>query len=185
MSEKVYQEARQRMEKAIEALRAETAKLRTGRANIGMLGAIRVDYYGTQTPLNQMATLGVPDPRTITIQPWDHSALSHIERAIQSSDLGLTPNNDAKIIRIVIPSLNEERRRELVRVLKKHAEDGRVSVRNARRHANEEVKKLLKGSEITEDDEKKAEDRIQKMTDDFGKKIDEIVSAKEKDIMEV
>ncbi|MBI4212562.1 MAG: ribosome recycling factor [Deltaproteobacteria bacterium] len=177
--------AKDRMEKAIIAFRNEIAKLRTGRASLSILNDVRADYYGQSTPIAQMATLSVPDARTITIQPWDASAISAIEKAIQTSGLGLTPMNDGKLVRIVLPSLNEERRKELVKVVKKIAEEAKVSVRNARRDANEELKKRLKDKAITEDDERKGMDLIQKLTDDYSKKIDEAVVHKEKDIMEV
>jgi ribosome recycling factor len=185
MDNKVYQDTEDRMKKALEALRHEFSKMRTGRASLAMLEDVRVDYYGTQTPLNQLATLGVPDARLITIQPWDKQAAGAIEKAIQKADLGLNPVNDGKIIRLPIPPLNEERRRELVRFIKKHGEDCKVSIRNARRDANEGLKKLLKDSKITEDDEKKGLEKVQKLTDDYIKHVDETLSHKEKDIMEV
>lgn len=173
------------MKKAMDALGHELAKMRTGRASLAILDDVRVDYYGTQTPLNQMATLSIPDARTIAVQVWDASAISAVEKAIQKADLGLNPINDGKIVRLPIPPLNEERRRELVKVIRKHGEECKVSVRNARRDANEELKKLKKDSKITEDDERKGLDRIQKMTDDFIKKVEDAQAHKEKDIMEV
>lgn len=185
MDNKVFDKASERMKKSLEALRHELSKMRTGRASLSVLDDVRVDYYGTLTPINQMATLSVPDPRTIAIQPWDASAAGNIEKAIQKSDLGLNPVNDGKIIRIPIPPLNEERRRELVKVSHKYAEECKVGVRNARRDANDELKGLLKSSAITEDEERKGIERIQKMTDDATKQIDEAISHKEKDIMQV
>ena len=173
------------MKKAIEALRHELSKMRTGRATVSLLDDVKVDYYGTQTPLNQMASLTVPDPRTIVVQPWDASAVPLIEKAIQKSDLGLNPANDGKLLRVPIPQLNEERRKELVKVSKKCGEECKVSVRNARRDANEELKAAKKSSDITEDEERKAHDRIQKLTDDFIKQIEDALTHKEKDIMEV
>ncbi|MFA4875183.1 MAG: ribosome recycling factor [bacterium] len=185
MVNQVYEKTNQKMQKAMEALRNELSKLRTGRAALSVLDDIRVDYYGTLTPLKQMASLSVPDARTIAIQPWDISAASAIEKAIQKSDLGLNPANDGKVIRIPIPQLNEERRKELVKVTHKHGEECKVSMRNARRDANDELKALLKESKITEDDERKGLERVQKLTDNFTKQIDEALAHKEKDIMEV
>lgn len=185
MDTKVYDETKLRMQKAIEAFRHELAKLRTGRASISILDGIRAEYYGTFTLLGQMANLGTPDPRTIVIQPWDQSALQAIEKAIQKSDLGLNPVNDGRLIRLPIPQLNEERRRELVKIIKKHGEESKVSVRNARRDAVLALKKIKDDGKATEDDLKKGEARIQKLTDDFIKQIDEAAAHKEKDIMEV
>lgn len=185
MDEKVFNKTSERMKKAVEALRHELSKMRTGRASLNLLDDVRVDYYGTQTPLNQMASLSVPDPRTIMIQPWDASAVPLIEKAIQKADLGLNPANDGKLLRVPIPPLNEERRKELVKVSKKFGEECKVSVRNARRDANDELKALKNASDITEDDERKAHDRIQKLTDDFIKQIEGALDHKEKDIMEV
>jgi len=185
MDNVIFDKTNARMKKAIEALRHELSKMRTGRASVSLLDDVRVDYYGTQTPLNQMASLTVPDPRTIVIQPWDASAVHLIEKAIQKSDLGLNPASDGKLLRVPIPPLNEERRKELVKVSKKYGEECKVSVRNARRDANEELKAAKKSSDITEDEERKAHDRIQKLTDDFIKQIEEALTHKEKDIMEV
>ncbi len=183
--DKIVAEAKQRMDKAVEAFRHELAKLRTGRASLSLLDDVRVDYYGTLSPLNQVGTLGVPDPRTITIQPWDASAAQAIEKAILKAGLGLNPVNDGKVIRIPIPPLNEERRRELVKVLNSHAEQSKVAVRNARRDANEHLKKMQKEGEITEDDLRRGQERVQKQTDEYIKKVDEAAGHKEKDIMEV
>jgi len=185
MDNKVFDKTKQRMEKSLEALRHELSKMRTGRASLTILDDVRVDYYGTQTPLNQLASLSVPDPRTIVIQPWDASASQAIEKAIQKADLGLNPANDGKVLRLPVPPLNEERRKDLVKVIKKHGEDCKVGVRNARRDANDELKELKKASDITEDEERKAHERVQKLTDDYIKQIEETLSHKEKDIMEV
>lgn len=185
MDNSVFDKTSEKMKKAIEALRHELSRMRTGRASISVLDDVKAEYYGNLTPLNQLATLSVPDARTIAIQPWDTSAAQAIEKAIQKAGLGLNPVNDGKIIRVPIPPLNEERRRELVKVVHKFGEDCKVSVRNARRDANEELKKLMKSSTITEDEERKGTERIQKLTDDFIKQIDETLVHKEKDIMQV
>ena len=185
MDNKVFDKTQDRMKKALDALRHELSKMRTGRASLSILDDVRADYYGTPTPLNQLATLSVPDARTIAIQPWDASAAKAIEKAIQEANIGLNPVNDGKIIRCPIPALNEERRRDLVKVAHKHGEDCKVSVRNARREANDELKALMKASTITEDDERKGIERVQKMTDDAIKQIDETLAHKEKDIMQV
>jgi ribosome recycling factor len=176
---------RTRMEKAITDLQHEMAAIRTGRATLGILDHIRVDYYGTPTPLNQVANLHVPEPSLITIQPWDVSQIGAIEKAIRISDLGLNPANDGKMIRLPIPPLTEERRKEIVKKLHAGAEHHRVSVRNIRRDGNEAVKKLLKDKKITEDDDKRAHDEIQKMTDGYMGKIDAAVKTKEKEILEI
>ena len=174
-----------RMEKAVSDLQHEMAAIRTGRASLGILDHVRVDYYGTPTPLSQVANLHVPEPSLITIQPWDVSQIGPIERAIRISDLGLNPANDGKIIRLPIPPLTEERRKELVKKLHAAAEHHRVSVRNIRRDGNENVKKLLKDKAITEDDEKRAHEEIQKLTDLYMAKIDAASKGKEKDILEI
>jgi ribosome recycling factor len=174
-----------RMEKAISDLQHEMAAIRTGRASLGILDHIRVDYYGTPTPLNQVANLHVPEPALITIQPWDVSQIGAIEKAIRISDLGLNPGNDGKIIRLPIPPLTEERRKEFVKKLHAAAEHHRVSVRNVRRDGNEAVKKLLKDKKITEDEDKRAHDEIQKLTDGYMAKIDAASKSKEKEIMEI
>jgi ribosome recycling factor len=174
-----------RMEKALGDLQHEMASIRTGRASLGILDHIRVDYYGTPTPLNQVANLHVPEPSLITIQPWDVSQIGPIEKAIRTSDLGLNPANDGKVIRLPIPPLTEERRKELVKKLHASAEHHRVAVRNIRRDANEAVKKLLKDKKVTEDDEKKALDEIQKLTDGYMGKIDTAAKTKEKEILEI
>ena len=173
------------MSKTIDSMKQSLMKVRTGRASIGIMDGIMVDYYGTPTPMNQLATLAVPEPRLITIQPWDKGALSSIEKAIMKSELGLTPANDGKIIRVPIPPLNEERRKELVKMVKKMAEDFRIEVRNHRRGANSLLKDLEKDKEINKDELKSSQDKVQEITDDFIKRIDGILSDKEKEIMEV
>src|SRR5437899_10535483 len=174
-----------RMEKAVTDLQHEMASIRTGRASLGILDHIRVDYYGTPTPLNQVANLHVPEPSLITIQPWDVSQIGPVEKAIRASDLGLNPANDGKVIRLPIPPLTEERRKELVKKLHAAAEHHRVSVRNIRRDGNESVKKLLKDKKITEDEDKRAHEEIQKLTDVYMGKIDLASKIKEKEIMEI
>ena len=174
-----------RMEKALSDLQHEMATIRTGRASLSILDNLRVDYYGTPTPLNQIANLHVPEPALITIQPWDVSQIGLIEKVIRTSDLGLNPANDGKIIRLPIPPLTEERRKELVKKLHGVAEHHRVAVRNIRRDGNDAVKKLFKDKKITEDDDKKAHDEIQKMTDTYMDKIDAASRTKEKDILEI
>jgi ribosome recycling factor len=174
-----------RMDKALSDLQHEMATIRTGRASLSILDNLRVDYYGTPTPLNQVANLHVPEPALITIQPWDVSQIGLIEKVIRTSDLGLNPANDGKIIRLPIPPLTEERRKELVKKLHGVAEHHRVAVRNIRRDGNDAVKKLFKDKKITEDDDKKAHDEIQKMTDTYMDKIDAASKTKEKDILEI
>jgi ribosome recycling factor len=181
----VEADQKSRMEKAVGDLQHEMASIRTGRASLGILDHIRVDYYGTPTPLNQLANLHVPEPSLITIQPWDVSQIGPIEKAIRVSDLGLNPANDGKLIRLPIPPLTEERRKELVKKVHAAAEHHRVSVRNIRRDGNEAVKKLLKDKKITEDEEKRAHDEIQKLTDGYMQKIDQASKTKEKEILEI
>jgi ribosome recycling factor len=184
MIDKVYRETRDKMEKAIEALRKELSRIRTGRATSALLDGIRVQYYGSQVPLNQVGSVAVPDSRQITIQPWDAKAIGEIEKAILKSELGLTPINDGKLIRINIPSLTEERRRDLVKVTKKMAEESRVALRNIRRESNEGLKALKKDKAISEDDLFKAQDEIQKITKDFIERLDRLGEEKEKEIMQ-
>ena len=181
----VEQQARIRMEKAKTDLQHELASIRTGRASLALLDHVRADYYGTLTPLNQLATLGVPEPNLITVQPWDVSQIGVIEKSIRSADLGLNPSNDGKIVRVPIPPLTEERRKELVKHLHGVLENHRVGVRNIRRDANETVKRLLKEKKITEDDDKRAHDDIQKMTNRAIEDIDQIGKVKEKEILEI
>jgi ribosome recycling factor len=177
--------AKARMDKALSDLQHEMASIRTGRASVSILDQIRVDYYGTPTPLNQLANLHVPEPSLITIQPWDVSQIGPIEKAIRVSDLGLNPANDGKIIRLPIPPLTEERRKELVKKLHAAAEHHRVSIRNIRRDGNESVKKLLKDKKITEDEDKRAHDEMQKVTDAYMAKVDQAAKTKEKEILEI
>ena len=184
MIDDIYLETRERMEKSITALKNELNRIRTGRASLSLLDGVRADYYGTQTPLNQMATLAVPESRLITIQPWDTSAIKEIEKAILKSDLGLTPTSDGKIVRIAIPPLTEERRKELVKVIHKMCEESKIAVRNIRRDANDLVKGLKKDGDISEDDAFKSQDTVQEITDEFTKRIDDIYKEKEKEILE-
>ena len=179
---KVYEE---KMRKTIASVAADFAAVRAGRANAAVLDRIMVDYYGTPTPIHQIASIGSPDPRTLTIQPWDAQAVKLICKAIQESDLGINPQNDGKVIRLAFPQLTEERRKELVKQIAKYAEGGKVAVRNIRRDAVEEFKAQKKNSEITEDDLKIAEKDIQKMTDDMCKEVDALLAAKEKELLAV
>ncbi len=181
----LFQETRRRMDKARVVLKDEFARLRTGRASAGLLEGVKVDYYGTSTPVNQLATINIPEPRLIVIQPWDISQIGAIEKAILSSDLGITPTNDGKVIRISIPQLTEERRKELVRVARRYAEECRVAIRNVRRDANEKLKKFEKDKLISQDELKKAQQEIQKITDQEIEDINDLLEAKEKEIMEV
>ncbi len=174
-----------KMKKAIEALRKECASIRAGRATPSLLDKIMVDYYGTPSPVNQVANISVPEPRTIIIQPWEKNMLAPIETSIQKSDLGLTPNSDGSVIRLNIPQLTQERRTELVKMVHKKAEESRVAVRNLRRDANDAVKKLEKDKTISEDEAKKSQDDMQKLTDKYIKEVDSVMAAKEKEIMEV
>lgn len=185
MIKEILKVTKERMQKAVDHLIAEFVKVRTGKASIGLLEGVKVDYYGTPTPLNQVGNLNTPDFHTITIQPWDKTAIQAIEKAILNANLGLNPANDGTIIRIPIPPLNEERRRELVKLVKKHAEEGKVSIRNIRRDEIEKLKKIEKEEHISEDDRKHAENDVQKLTDQFIKEIDAVVLKKEKEIMEV
>ena len=184
MIESIYQDTTQNMEKSIDSLKNEFKKIRTGRASLSILDGIRVEYYGTPTPLNQMASLSIPESRLISIQPWDVSVIKDIEKAILKSDLGLTPSNDGKLIRISIPPLTEERRKELVKVIHKKGEEHRVAVRNIRRDSNELLKGLKKDGDISEDDAFKAQDQVQKITDKHIKLIDDVCKEKEKEILE-
>ncbi|MBI4805469.1 MAG: ribosome recycling factor [Desulfovibrio sp.] len=181
----VLKDAKTRMEKAVAALEKEFSHLRTGRASVTLLDGLKVDYYGTLTPIDQIASLSTPDSRTITIQPWDRAAFGLVEKAILKSDLGLTPVNDGKIIRIGIPPLTEDRRKDLVKVAKKYTEEAKVAVRNIRRDANDALKKLQKDKAISEDDLRKGEADIQKTTDSYVTKLDQSLARKEKEIMEI
>ena len=179
--------AEEKMSKALDVLRKEFTTLRTGRASLGILDGIMVDFYGTPTALNQVANLAMPDPRMITIQPWEPKMLGEIEKAILKSDVGITPSNDGKIIRLSVPPLTEERRQQIVKHAKKLAEDARVAVRNIRRDVNDDIKKKSKDKEVhvSEDEVKKLQDEIQKTTDSYIKKIDDLLAHKEKEIMTV
>jgi len=178
-------DANTRMEKAVAALEKEFSHLRTGRASVALLDGLKVDYYGTPTPIDQLASISTPDSRTITIQPWDRAAFGLVEKAILKSDLGLTPINDGKVIRIGLPPLTEDRRKDLVKVGKKYTEEAKVAVRNIRRDANDALKKLQKDKAISEDDLRKGEADIQKATDAFVAKLDQSFAKKEKEIMEI
>ena len=183
--ESVFNLANEKMEKSINSLKYEYNSIRAGRANAAVLDRISVDYYGSPTPINQMAAISVPEPRVLAIQPWDMSALSLIEKAILASDIGINPSNDGRIIRLVFPALTEERRKQLSKDVSKYAEDAKVAVRQIRRDCFEKIKTMKKNSEITEDDQKRGEDKLQKITDEFVKRIDEIAEAKTKEIMEI
>ena len=183
--EDLIQDATRRMHKSVEATQSEFATLRTGRASPALLDRVQIDYYGQQTPLKQLATIGAPEPRLLTIQPFDPNSVSTIERAIQESDLGLTPSNDGKLIRLPIPQLTEERRKELVKVVRQMAEDGRVAVRNVRRDVMHHLKELVDKGEVGSDEEHRAEDRVQKLTDENIHEIDELLKKKEAEILEV
>jgi len=185
MEDKIVKETEAKMEKSLTTLKTDLNKIRTGRASLALFDDVRIDYYGTPTPLNQVATLSVPEPRMITIQPWDTSIASEIEKAILKSELGLNPMNDGKIIRIPIPRLTEERRKELVKVAKKIGEGAKVSIRNIRREANDHLKGLEKNKKISQDDLRQLIDKIQTFTDKYIEKADEVLSAKEKEVMEI
>lgn len=185
MLDEIFEDLKDRMGKSIESLKREYSRLRTGRASISLLDGIRVSYYDTPTPLNQMASLAVPEPRLIVIQPWDKTAIEDIEKAILKSELGLTPMNDGKVIRISIPPLTEERRKELVKVARKMSEENKVAIRNIRRDANEMLKDLKKEKEISEDDLFRSQEEVQKATDQFISQVDELCAAKEKEILEI
>jgi ribosome recycling factor len=184
MIDELQQDTQERMDKTLAALKHELNRVRTGRASLSLLDGIRVDYYGTPTPLNQMASLSIPESRLIVIQPWDTSAIKEIEKAILKSDLGLTPSSDGKVVRIAIPPLTEERRKQLVKVVYKIGEEHKVAVRNIRRDANEMLKTFKKDGDISEDEAFKAQEEIQKITDAFIRRIDDTVKVKEKEILE-
>ncbi|MGA9529227.1 MAG: ribosome recycling factor [Terriglobales bacterium] len=179
-----YVQLKTRMEKAVEDFRREMAATRTGRANVHMLDTVSVDYYGSQMPLNQIATIHAPEPQMITVQPFDPSVLQSIEKAIRAADLGLNPMNDGKLIRVPVPALTEERRKEMVKHLHKILEEHRTAIRNIRRDGNDSIKKAAKDKKVTEDDEKRALEEIQKLTDDEIKKMEEMSKAKEKEVLE-
>jgi len=185
MIQELRKKTSDRMQGAIDALKKEFGSVRTGRASMGLLDGIVVDYYGTSTPVQQLASLSIPESRQIAIQPWDNRLIPEIEKAIMKSDLGLTPMNDGKVIRINIPILTEERRKQLVKIVKKRAEESKIAIRNIRRDGNEELKKLEKEEHISEDEVKKEHEEIQKITDSFIKRIDDLLEHKENEIMEV
>jgi len=184
MSEELLKEVVEQMDKSIQALHKELSRIRTGRASLSLLDGIKVDYYGTLTPISQIATLSIPESRSITIQPWDTNIIGDIEKAIQKSELGLNPMNDGKIIRINIPSLSEERRKELVKVVKKIIEDCKISLRNHRRNTNETLKTMKKEKELSEDEYFNKHNEVQKTTDEYISKCDKISSEKEKEILD-
>ena len=185
MLEEIYQDVEHRMERSLTTLGRDLSRIRTGRASLALLDGIVVDYYGTPTPLNQLATLTVPESRLIAIQPWDKSQLGIIEKAIQRSDLGLTPVNDGKLIRLAIPILTEERRKDLVKQVKKIGEDIKIALRNIRREGNDSLKSQEKVKKITEDDLRRGQEQIQKFTDGFIAKVDDLLQSKEREVMEV
>ncbi len=185
MKLEIHQNLEDKMGKTINALKDDLASIRAGRANPAMLDRIVVDYYGSPTPIKQIASIASPEPRIITIQPYDQTAINNIEKAILQSDLGVNPSNDGKMIRIIVPQLTEERRKDLTKVARKTAEDSKVILRNERRNVNDRLKKMQKDNELTEDELKSAQDEVQKITDKFIKIVDELTEKKEKDIMEV
>ncbi|SDY84192.1 ribosome recycling factor [Proteiniborus ethanoligenes] len=181
----VHKQAEEKMKKTIKAFKEDLNSIRAGRANPTLLDRITIDYYGTQTPLNQISNISAPEPRLLVIQPWDANVISQIEKSILKSDLGLNPSNDGKLIRLAIPQLTEERRKELIKVVKKNSENAKVAIRNGRREANEQIKKMQKASELTEDEQKQAEEQMQKITDKYIEEIDSILVQKEKELLEV
>lgn len=185
MIDELIQDASERMDGTIAATKKEFAGIRTGRANPALLDRVLVEYYGTPTPINQMASVSVPEARLLVIQPWDKSSLKEIEKAILQSDLGLTPSNDGALIRIQLPQLTEERRRDLVRLVRKEAEERRVAIRNIRRQVNDDIRELEKAGEISEDESRRAQGRVQELTDKYITQIDHLLEMKEKEIMEV
>ena len=185
MIDELLEDAKRRMDKSVDTTAHEFNTVRTGRASAALLDRIQIDYYGQKTPLKQLATVNVPEPRLLTIQPYDPGSIKTIERAIQESELGLTPSNDGKLIRLPIPQLTEERRKELVKVVKHLAEEGRVAVRNVRRDVMHDLKELVRDGDVGDDEERRAEDRAQKLTDEHVAKIDDLLKKKEEEIMEV
>ncbi len=177
--------AKERMDRALEAMRREFAGVRTGKASPALLDSVRVEAYGGHMPLNQVGTVGVPEPRLLTVQPWDRTLIKAIEKALQESDLGLNPSNDGSMIRIPIPALTEERRREYVRLLHKMAEEGRVAIRQARKDANDEIKQRQKDGELSEDDSRREQDDVQKLTNQYVERVDELLKRKEAEVLEV
>jgi ribosome recycling factor len=185
MLDELYHKTEEHMKKTLEMLVHELASIRTGKASAALLDAIKVNYYGQMVPVKQVASVAVPDPRLITVQPWDRALVPEIERAIRTSDLGLNPQNEGGVIRLPVPPLTEERRRDLAKIVKRIGEDSKVAVRNVRRDANEKIKKLEKEHELSEDDMRHRQEAIQKLTDTFVHKVDEAIAAKEKEIMEI
>ena len=183
--EQLFNDLERKMKNAIEVLKKEFQKVRTGRANPAILDNVMVDYYGTPTPVNQVGNVSVPDPQMITISPWEKKMLSEIEKAIQKADLGLTPQNDGNIIRLPIPPLTEERRKEMVKQIKKIGENAKIPIRNVRREGNDLLKKMEKDKEISQDDQKQQMDKVQELTDKYVKSVDELMGEKEKELMEV
>ncbi len=185
MMQEILNDAAQRMDKSIETLRQELSKIRTGKATTALLDGVKVEYYGTMTPLNQMASISVLDPHTLSVQPWDKSALGAIDKAIKAADLGLNPSNDGIVLRVPIPALNEERRRDFVKLVKRFGEEAKVALRNVRRDANDHLKKAEKEDHVSEDDRLKAEKDVQEMTDKHVSRVDDLLKHKETEIMEV
>lgn len=185
MINEIMQDGEEKMLKAVEVLRKDLQSLRAGRANPAILEKVTVDYYGSPTPINQMANISAPEPRLLIIQPWDKSIIPNVEKAILKSDLGLNPNSDGTVIRLAIPQLTQERRKELVKVVKKKGEEGKIAIRNIRREANDELKDLEKSKDISEDDNKRGQEDVQKLTDKFIQEIDKVLENKEMEIMEV
>ncbi|KFZ39716.1 MULTISPECIES: ribosome recycling factor [Thermoactinomyces] len=183
--DEVKKQAQEKMEKALQVLKKDLVSIRAGRANPSLLDKVVVEYYGSEMPVNQVANISTPDPRTLLIQPWDKSVLPEIERGILKSELGLNPNNDGSVIRITIPALTEERRNELVKLVRKTGEDAKVAIRNIRRDANDTLKKMEKNGEIPEDTLRRGQDEVQKLTDQYIKKVDDVVADKEKEILEI
>jgi len=185
MYQEILEEAAMKMELSMEATAQEMASIRTGRATPALLDKIRVDYFGSKLPINQVATVTAPEPRLLVISPWDRSALVEIDRALSSSDLGLVPQSDGEVIRLPIPQLTEERRQEMAKLVGKKAEEGKVAIRNIRREANDQLRKLEKASEISEDDSRRAQEQVQESTDEFIEKVEELRKAKEQELMEI
>lgn len=185
MIDEIIKDAENRMQKSVDSLKSELTKIRTGRAHTSLLDHLTVDYYGGEVPLSQVASIGVADARTLTVTPWEQNMVGVIEKAIMKSDLGLNPASAGKVIRVPLPALTEERRKDMIKVVRQEGENARVAVRNIRRDANQDFKSLLKDKEITEDEEKKAEDAIQKITDKYIKDVDKVLDEKEKDMMEI
>ena len=185
MSQSIFKDVEEKMQRSVESTRGEFASIRTGRATPALLDRLHVDAYGQSAPLKQVAGISTPDSRTLVIQAWDKGVVAEIKKAIEKSDLGLTPNVDGQTIRLIVPPLNEERRKDLVKVIKKKAEDGKIAIRNIRHKAHDDLKTQLKKAEITEDDNKRLQDQLQKLTDRFTKEIDSLVASKEKEVMEV